>query len=143
MEPKLLWANPWAATGEKDKAIDALESFLRDAPGNSAVPNAQAMITKLKAEESSEEVRAVALASLARPTISTPRSPAPASASPSAELVPGLSAAEANLALPNWAPTSVDRIKPAVSPTATCSLPQVLEKTGGEIQALVSNVGKY
>jgi tetratricopeptide (TPR) repeat protein len=138
---EIIVGESWAASGEKDKAIEALESFLRDAPGNPAAPNAQAMIAKLKAEESSDEVRAVAMASLARPTVSNPRSPSPASGSPTAELIPGLSVAEANLALPNWAPTSVDKIKPAVSPTATCSLSQVLEKTGKGIQAFVTNVG--
>jgi tetratricopeptide (TPR) repeat protein len=138
---EIIIGESWAASGDKEKAIDALEAFLRDAPGNSAAQSAQAMIAKLKAEESSEEVRAVAVASLARPTIPAPVSPSHVSAPSSAELIPGLSVAESNLALPNWAPTSVDRIKPAVSPTATCSLPQVLEKTGKEIQELVSNVG--
>jgi tetratricopeptide (TPR) repeat protein len=138
---EIIVGESWAGSGEKEKAIETLESFLRDAPGNPAVPNAQAMIAKLKAEESSDKVREVAIASLARPTTSFAGSSSAASASSSAELVPGLSIAEANLALPNWAPTSVDKIKPAVSPSATCSLPQVLEKTGKEIQELVSNVG--
>ena len=138
---EIIIGQSWAAVGEKDKAIDALESFLRDAPGNSAVPAAQAMIAKLKAEESSDEVRAIALASLATPATSTPKSPSRTLSSSSAELLPGLSIAESNMALPNWAPTSVDKIKPAVSPTATCSLPQVLQKTGKEVQEMVTNVG--
>jgi tetratricopeptide (TPR) repeat protein len=138
---EIIIGEAWAATGEKDKAIDALQSFLRDAPGNSAAPIALAMIAKLNAEKSASEVLATATTSLAGPTTSTTGRPSPSSASSSAELLPGLSIAESSLALPYWAPTSVDKIKPAVSSTATCSLPQVLEKTGKAIQELVTNVG--
>jgi hypothetical protein len=55
-------------------------------------------------------------------------------------MLPGLSTAESNQALPDWAPASVDKVKPAVSATAACSLPQVLEKTGKKIEEFVTNV---
>ena len=138
---EIIIGEAWAAAGDNDKAIDALESFLHDAPTNSAVPAAEAMIAKLKADKDADDVRALAVTSLARSASSAAGKPSPASASPSAELVTGLGVAEINLALPNWAPPSVDKIKPAVSSTATCSLSRVLEKTGKQIQELVTNVG--
>jgi tetratricopeptide (TPR) repeat protein len=128
----------WAGSGDTDKAIDALNAFLRDAPGNSSAPAAQALIAKLTSQKDAEEVRAIALANLARPA--TPPASAPAKSSATAGVIPGLSDTEANRSLPQWAPSDVDKIKPAVAMGVNCSLPQVLEKAGAKVQELVTNV---
>jgi tetratricopeptide (TPR) repeat protein len=138
---EIIVGEAWAASGQTDKAIDALESFLRDAPGNSAAPAARAMIVKLTDERNADEVRLTAAADVSRSNSFSSGSASSSSTSSVAGLLPRLNIAESNLALPDWAPPSVDMTTPAVSPTAACSLSLVVEKTGKKIQEFVTNVG--
>ena len=135
---EIIIGEAWAGSGDVDKAIDALNSFLRDAPGNSSVPAAQALIAKLTSQKDADAVRAIALADLARP-VSSPAN-APVKISPTASSIPGMSTTEANLSLPQWAPSNVDKVKPGVAMGVNCSLPQVLEKAGAKVEELVTNV---
>jgi tetratricopeptide (TPR) repeat protein len=142
---EIIIGEAWAGSGDIDKAIDALNSFLRDAPGNSAAPTAQAMIAKLTSEKNGQEIRAMAIADLARPastaTAGAAEKASRAKGPTTVSAIPGLSDSEANLALPNWAPSDVDKMKPAVATGVACSLPEVLEKVGARVQALLTNVG--
>ena len=136
---EIIIGEAWAASGDTDKAIEALNSFLRDAPTNSAIPAAQALIAKLTAEKNAAEVRAIALSDLARSSSATKSAPVAGGAA--ASTIPGLSNSEVNLALPKWAPPDVDKMKPAVATGVSCSLQQVLERTGERVLQLVTNVG--
>ena len=136
---EIIIGEAWAASGDTDKAIEALNSFLRDAPGNPATPTAQALIAKLTAQKNAEEVRALAVSDLAR-TSATAKS-APTAEGAVAGTISGPSSSEANLALPQWAPPDVDKMKPAVATGASCSLPRVLQETGARVLQLVTNVG--
>lgn len=136
---EIIIGEAWAGSGDTDKAIEALNSFLRDAPTNSAVPAAQALIAKLTSEKSAAAVRAAAISDLARSS-GTPRS-APATEATAASTVPGLGNTETNMALSQWAPADVDKTKPPVAMGVNCSLPEVLQTTGAKVLQLVTNVG--
>lgn len=136
---EIIIGEAWAGSGNTDKAIEALNSFLRDAPANSAVPAAQALIAKLTSEKNAAAVRAIAVSDLARSS-AAPK-PTPPSEGTAASTVPGLSSTETNLTLSQWAPADVDKMKPTVAMGVNCPLPEVLQRAGEKVQQLVTNVG--
>ncbi len=136
---EIIIGEAWAASGDTDKAIEALNSFLRDAPTNSAIPAAQVLIARLTAQKNAAQVRAMAVSDLAR--ASAAAKAAPAAEGAAASTIPGLTNSDADLALSEWAPPDVDRMKPAVATGVNCSLPQLLQKTGARVLELVTNVG--
>jgi tetratricopeptide (TPR) repeat protein len=139
---EIIIGEAWAADGDYPKAIDALKVFVTDAPGNSAIPQAQKMIADLQTREKlqadSETIRALANSHLQ--SSASPSAAAPSSSVTAIARAAALADIGSDLPLPKWAPDDVDQTKPAIAADTTCALPQVLSKTGTAVTELVSNV---
>lgn len=118
-------ARALAVQGKADRAIQILESYLRDHPAD---PAAQKQLDSL------------------RPPPAVPASP---SSAPSAPAVSVTSAAAspptaAALSLPsNWLPPDVDEKVPPVEPGVPCPLDEVVQNAGKRVREFISNVDRF
>jgi tetratricopeptide (TPR) repeat protein len=125
-EAQILLGQALAALGEKEKASQALESFLRDYPAHPAAGQARRLLGAMR-EQAKEPTRLTALSVLAdanaiAPFIAPAMLPAPAS---------------------RWAPADVDTTVPAVALDTPCSLPEVLSTASGRVKELVTNLQQF
>ncbi|HUJ32693.1 MAG TPA: tetratricopeptide repeat protein [Candidatus Acidoferrum sp.] len=112
-----------ASLGKRDEAIQAFQTFLKEAPNDPAAPTVREMIAQLNsAGVPAREV-----------SVNAP-APLPASA---------LGAPESKLSIPTWHPPSVDDERPAVSPGAVCPSETVIAGAGKRAKELVENVGRF
>ena len=126
-EAQLLLGQALAGLGEKEKASQALESFLRDYPTHKAAEHARRLLAAVR-QQAEEPLKIVALPILQD-----------ASTMASLPLAP--------LALPllaaRWAPADVDAAVPAVAPNTPCSMPDVLSAAGQRARELVINLQQF
>jgi len=109
--------------GLREDAMKRLESFLRDAPGDSAMHDAQGLLAKLRlaaaaessaADGSHGEVQPVASATISLPPV--------------------------GLLSSTWAPQDVDQVKPLVSSDVQCPAQKVIAGAGESVRQLVESV---
>ncbi|MFQ5816991.1 MAG: tetratricopeptide repeat protein [Terriglobia bacterium] len=116
------------ALGEREKAVQEIESFLRRHPEHPTAAGARRLLDQLRAQRAE----------------TAPATPHP----PSTELaaMPSVATAPIAPALPvrNWAPPPVhDEDVPSVAPDVACALPQVLTAASRRVAALVENLQKF
>ncbi len=119
-------AGALAAQGETDRAIQILESYLRENPADT---NAQKQLDSLRPPPT---VAAISpSAAPATPAVSV----TPAAASPSTV---------AALSLPyNWLPPEVDEKVPPVESGVPCALDEVVQNAGKRVQEFINNVDHF
>lgn len=122
------------ALGEKDAARTLLEKYIHDHPAKPATARAEILLHRLNAPEVADAIAAV------KATLDVPAS---SSASPStsgsaADLIenPPISSIVT-------LPANTDDAIPAVDPTVTCSLPQVLDGAARRISEFIDGIEKF
>jgi len=119
-EVQVLLGQVLAALGQREKAAQAIESFLRRHPEHRAAAVARRLLEQLR----------------------TPREDSATPAAQSTDLVAPAQAAAASLA-PHWAPPDVEKTVPPVAADVSCSLPQILTAAGQRTAALVENLQQF
>jgi len=124
---RLLLAQILARLNRKDAAEEQVKLLLKDYPNGPDAADARRLLEQLKTP-----------APRAQPAPIEKPSVAPVTVSVNPVEKGGV------LSLPrtasDWKPREVDAIEPAVASDVTCSLPDVLEGAGKQVQALVSNL---
>jgi len=111
-----------AKRGEKEKAIQVLQTYLRE---HHSDHDAKAQLKKLQSPES-------------------PVSSAAAEAAQSEPVEPSALDGLATLPMPaTWLPPDIDRRVPRVEPGASCSVEEVVRKTGERIKEFVGDVDRF
>jgi tetratricopeptide (TPR) repeat protein len=116
-----------ASLGRREEAIQAFETFLKDAPKDPTGPAVREMIAQMKTTSApayrgtsgSEVVSALPVATTA------------------------LGPAESKLSIPLWHPGSIDDEKPAIAEGVACPSDQVIAGAGKRAKELVDNVGRF
>ncbi|MGH9710942.1 MAG: tetratricopeptide repeat protein, partial [Candidatus Acidiferrales bacterium] len=117
---ELVLGEAYAGSGQREKAVTALETFLTQYPTDSNDPSIRAWLADLK-------------------------KPLPANSAP-AEFTGSLVSTTTAVDLPpkeNWAPPDVDASKPFIISGPSCSLPKVLESAGTNATKMVTDLEKF
>jgi len=125
-EAQFLLGQALAALGEKEKASQALEAFLRDYPAHPAATQARRLLEAIR-EHAQEAARLAALSAPADTNAMAPPIALPVLPSPAA----------------HWAPADVDATVPPVAPDTPCSLPEVLSGASRQVEELVNNLQQF
>ena len=130
---RLTLARALAAHGDTARAIQLLESYLQEHPGEAA---AQKQLASLRPPSA---VAAPAPSS----TPATPAAPT-GSAAPAALPAPASPALVASVSLPsNWLPPDIDEKVPPVEPGVSCPLNEVVQNAGKRVQEFIHNVDRF
>jgi tetratricopeptide (TPR) repeat protein len=119
-------AGALAAQGQADRAIEILESYIRENPADS---NAQKQLDSLRPHPVVLDISPLSSASAA-PAVSI----TPVSASPSTA---------AALPPPSWLPLDVDEKVPPVESGVPCALNEVVQNAGKRVQEFIRNVDHF
>jgi tetratricopeptide (TPR) repeat protein len=106
-----------AGLDQREKAVVALEAFLKQYPHDSNDPAIRAWIPKLK-QPQAPDLPSVSLEVLADPSLDLPPRE-------------------------NWAPPDIDATKPFIISGPSCSLPKVLKSAGKSAAQLVTDLEKF
>ncbi len=112
-----------AQLGRRDDAVKLFASFVRDVPGDSAIPDARRFLTEFRASDPAESTVAA-------------KSGAVAQAIPP----PNMTLPPFELLISTWEPLDVDRVRPIVSEGVTCPAERVIQGVGERVTELVENV---
>ena len=124
-----LLAGALAVQGKVARAIEILESYVRENPTDAAAQRQLAALRKPPA---------------APPSPASAASPAPASPAMSVTPAPARSPVVAALPLPSsWLPPGVDENVPPVESGVSCPLEEVVQKAGKRVQEFVHNVDRF
>jgi tetratricopeptide (TPR) repeat protein len=111
-----------AKTGERDKAVNVLQTYVREHPSDN---DAKKQLENLQL----------------RPA---PNAQGAAAAAGAEAMLPGTLAEATALPLPSsWMPPDVDEKVPPVEPGTTCALDEVVKKAGQRIEEFVRNVDRF
>jgi len=124
-EAQPILARALVAQGKTDRAIEILESYLRENPADTAAQ--------------------VQLASLRTPP-AFPTNPSSAPAGPTVSVAPVLASPSTVAALPlasNWLPPDVDEKVPPVVAGVPCRLDEVIQNAGKRVQEFIRNVDHF
>jgi tetratricopeptide (TPR) repeat protein len=113
--------------GEKDKGIQALETFLKESPHNPMVYQVRALITNLR---KSDPISAAGGGSVGSEINTSRADPLGATPKPA-------------ISMQTWRPPDVDDAKPILTPGVTCPSTQVLAEAGKSVQELVQDVTRF
>ena len=113
--------------GEKDKGIEALETFLDESPQNPMVDQVRTLITNLQKSDPISAANGGPTGS----EINTPRAD-PLGAVP-----------KPALAMQTWRPPDIDDANPTLTPGVTCPSTQVLAEAGKRVQELVQDLTRF
>jgi len=117
-------AGALAAQGQADRAIQILESYIRENPADT---NAQKQLQSLRP---APDLSAISSSAPAAPAVSI----TPVSASPSTAVA---------LPPPSWLPPDVDEKVPPVESGVPCALNEVVQNAGKRIQEFIRNVDHF
>lgn len=113
--------------GQKQEAITAFETFLKQSPQNPMAYQVRDLVAEIKKDES------------------TPTSGANAthSAIHSSRADPLGAVSAPSVSNPSWRPADVDDIKPIFTPGAVCPAAQVIEESGKRVQEFVQDLTQF
>jgi tetratricopeptide (TPR) repeat protein len=113
--------------GKKDKGIQALEMFLKEAPQNPMVYQVHALITNLKKSAPASAGGGGSIGSEVNTSRADPLGSVP----------------KPTISMQSWRPPDVDDTMPTLVPGVTCPSVQVLAEAGKRVQELVQDVTRF
>ncbi len=126
-EIRLFLAQALAALGQREQAVNELQTFLSGHPDHPSSPAVRRQLTRMRQGEKD----------------SAPPVPATGDTDIMALASRPALPSEPELPDPRWTPPHVDEMAPPVAGDVACSLPQVLTATGQRAVALVQNLQRF
>ena len=131
---RFLLGEAYAALGEREAALAALDQFVQEQPNVSQAATAKKLIERLRTVPAPKlETQA------ANPVATAAAPPAVEATSLNAATLPPIAPAIET----NWAPPDVDEERFSTDSRASCRLKEVAEAAGGRVQELVKNVDQF
>lgn len=125
---QLVLGQAWLGLGRDQQAVQALEQFLHDAPGNPLAPQVRNLIAEVeKGAKSTHESMDSAGADSDELSGVDPLQAMP----------------KAVLPVRPWQPTGIDEVKPTVVHGVSCPLDSVLQQSGTRVAQLVEDVSRF
>ncbi|MGH9727273.1 MAG: tetratricopeptide repeat protein [Candidatus Acidiferrales bacterium] len=122
---ELVLGEALAGLGQTEKAVTALEAFLKQYPEDPSAASVRDFVEKIKKQPGAISAGNIAAVPEASLDVVSP--------APSFELPPK----------GNWAPVDIDAEKPFVLSGVACSLPKILQAAGDNAKQLVTNLQQF
>jgi tetratricopeptide (TPR) repeat protein len=133
---QLVLGQALASLGREQEAIQALNLFLQQSPGNPLAVPVRSLIAEIKIAEIQQNASGSA-------SPRTPADSAPANEARLAGVDPLAALAAPTLSVKSWQPPSIDDAKPALASGVSCPTEQVIEESGKRVQELVEDVARF
>ena len=143
---QLVLGQALARLGREPEAIQALNLFLEQSPGNPLAVPVRSLITEINnAEIKSTEMQSSPIQQSAGSSASAlvPADGAAGSESRFAGVDPLAALSAPTLSVKSWKPPSIDDAKPALAAGVVCPTAQVIEESGKRVQELVEDVSRF
>jgi len=112
-----------AYMGRDQEAIEALTTYLQNAPGSPTVPQVNDLITQIQNHTAAKVQNAATSASAKNDLL--------------------LASAQPTLSLRAWAPPGIDDTKPPVASGVACPDQEIMDKSGQSVKQLVDDIAQF
>ena len=138
---QLVLGQALASLGREPEAIQALNLFLEQSPGNALAVPVRSLIAEIKVAE----IRVAPVGENGGSSASAlmPTDGATGSASRFAGVDPLAALSAPTLSVKSWKPPSIDDATPALAAGVVCPTAQVIEESGRRVQELVDDVARF